>query len=352
MGTSVNCPRATGHSAAMITNPYSVTNLLAYLSRLPAPTQENVRFRLILPKPSSQVIQQMNVACGEQSPGIGVPTTVSTQVGTQVNVVNQAQQVATAATTVQPVVVLPRTLDIPIKVINPSRKRDSKSYMLQGIEVEQMGTLNSLREIILDQLGKHVVSFKLEFDVGYFVASQICFTASDDIRSELIRLNSKGKVLWCEGLSDRSSHSPVISLDSDSGENEHAPKRPRTKEKVSVLESKAQRVDSLANELTEKHGDKYNKIQYKLWAEALDVKRHSSKEVPPVGPTWGGSAKSKKKHADGVETMASAFTQMANSVASAFSSQTAQNTPTKAVAHSSQPGGTGISPGRRIDLQR
>ena len=39
-----------------------------------------------------------------------------------------------------------------------------------------------------------------------------------------------------------------------------------------ALESKVIRVDALANELKELHKDKYSKIQYKLWAEALDVK--------------------------------------------------------------------------------
>ena len=76
-------------------------------------------------------------------------------------------------------------------------------------------------------------------------------------------------------------------LDSDSDE-EPPVKKTKHKEKMpSALECKTQRVDTLANELKEKHGNKFDKIQYKLWAEALDVGKHESKGVPPLGPIWG-----------------------------------------------------------------
>ena len=45
------------------------------------------------------------------------------------------------------------------------------------------------------------------------------------------------------------------------------------------FDAKVQRIDSLASELKEKHGDKFTIIQYKLWAEALDVNKHESKDV-------------------------------------------------------------------------
>ena len=78
----------------------------------------------------------------------------------------------------------------------------------------------------------------------------------------------KGKSLWCDGFLAKPNMSSVVCLDSDS-EEELPLKKAKHKEKASsALECKTQRVDSLANELGEKHG---KKIQYKLWAEALDV---------------------------------------------------------------------------------
>ena len=72
-----------------------------------------------------------------------------------------------------------------------------------------------------------------------------------------------------------------VCVDSDSGDESPSKSSKKT---PSALESKTLRVDALANELKEKHG---NKIQYKLWAEALDVGRHKNKDEPPLGPIWG-----------------------------------------------------------------
>ena len=93
--------------------------------------------------------------------------------------------------------------------------------------------------------------------------------------------------MLCDGYSPKSRTRSIVCIDSDSDE-EPPVKRAKLKEKKpSALESKTQRVDSLANELGEKHGKRFSKIQYKLWAEALDVGKHQSKEEPPHGPIWG-----------------------------------------------------------------
>ena len=42
-------------------------------------------------------------------------------------------------------------------------------------------------------------------------------------------------------------------------------------------------MQKLVDKLQAKHGDTYNKIQYKLWAKAMDVNKHSSMIRPPLG---------------------------------------------------------------------
>ena len=64
-----------------------------------------------------------------------------------------------------------QSLSIPIKVINPLRKRECKSYLLT-LNMENITNLSSLKEEILEQLGKTVVSFDMQFDVGHFSGSQ------------------------------------------------------------------------------------------------------------------------------------------------------------------------------------
>ena len=88
------------------------------------------------------------------------------------------------------------TVDIPIKVINPSKKHESKTYML-SLQLDQVRTLECLREHILEQLGKDVIKFDLCFDVGYYSSShKICFVHT---KTELKRLYEKSKILWCDG---------------------------------------------------------------------------------------------------------------------------------------------------------
>ena len=81
-------------------------------------------------------------------------------------------------------------IDIAIKVINPSKKR-ANTYML-NIPIDQMDSLKSLCEHILEQLGKNVVSFDLQFDVGYYSSThKICFVNGDDIKTEIKRAGTK-----------------------------------------------------------------------------------------------------------------------------------------------------------------
>jgi len=80
-------------------------------------------------------------------------------------------------------------------------------------------------------------------------------------------------------------------------------------------------VPKLADELRDKHGDTYNRIQYKLWAEALDVKQYDNMEQPPPGSIWRRSTKDVKRttvsqqvSAATAEAMNDAFTSMALSI--------------------------------------
>ena len=60
----------------------------------------------------------------------------------------------------------PTLHDLTIKVINPKCKREAKTYILHSISINNITTLKRLKEVILEQLGKSVVTFSLQFDVG------------------------------------------------------------------------------------------------------------------------------------------------------------------------------------------
>ena len=91
-----------------------------------------------------------------------------------------------------------------------------------------------------------------------------------------------------------------------------------------------------------------------MWAEAIDSGKHKSKSNPPAGTIWN-TDKVKPKAVEPVDAMATAFTKMADKVASAI------NHSDKELCHSpdhkehttdtNKCKSVGISPGRRINYQ-
>ena len=106
--------------------------------------------------------------------------------------------------------------------------------------VETTHNLKHLREEILKQLGKDVVSFDLRFDVGYYVLfSRINYVDSDNIK-ELCWFRDGGKTLWCEGRwyqTQCESMKSVVCLDDDD-DNEPTPKKVKLQEKLNACEAK------------------------------------------------------------------------------------------------------------------
>ena len=173
---------------------------------------------------------------------------------------------------------------------------------------------------------------------------------TDNIKSELIRLRSNGRSLWCEGKSIGKSKS-VACLDAD--DEDGIPETKKAKVQLNPREVKAKRIDELAVELKETHKEKYNKIQYKLWAEAIDSGKQKSKSNPPAGTIWNND-KVKPKTVKSVDAMATAFTRMADKVTSAFShpeKEFNRSPDHKEHTNTNMCSSVGISPGRRIDYQ-
>lgn len=185
-----------------------------------------------------------------------------------------------------------------IKVVNPDQKRDTKTYILRDVRIESLVTLHALREEILEQF---VVSFRLNFDTGYMSGNKrICCTEKDEMVANLQMLAKNNGQLWCEGLRQHPKRqqrqlSTVVIDDSSSSDEEARPRKKKKVAKTATLtarDQKAERVQKLADELRDKHGDTYNRIQCKLWAEALE---YDNTEQPPPGSIWRKSTKDTKR---------------------------------------------------------
>jgi len=52
------------------------------------------------------------------------------------------------------------------------------------------------------------------------------------------------------------------------------PKNKKRRKRVSVLDAKNNRVEEVVTNLRQKHGTRYTTVQYRLWAEMVDVGTH------------------------------------------------------------------------------
>ena len=123
-------------------------------------------------------------------------------------------------------------------------------------------------------------------------AQKISFSETDNMGESFQKILNKGYKLWCEGK-DSSKVRKRSDLDEEDNQDDQI--RPRSKKpKISALEERNNQVLQIANQLKEKHGDKYNMVQYKFWAETLLNKQFQNWETPPHGLIWGNTTKKRK----------------------------------------------------------
>ena len=160
-------------------------------------------------------------------------------------------------------------VNLNVKIINPDKKRLCETYVLHNVPVSEITTPLKLKEVILAQFGGELVSSDLNFPVGYMRSgTKVWIRSTSDIQDvwKFVKTN-ENTTLWCHGISairtegESDSDSPI----------EKPTRKKRKKCKVSYLKEKNDRVDGLVSDLRQKHGDSYNTVQYRMWAEMLDV---------------------------------------------------------------------------------
>ena len=77
---------------------------------------------------------------------------------------------------------------------------------------------------------------------------------------------------------------------------------------------KVDRIECTIKQLQDLHKDKFSNLQYRLWAEMIDVDSHKSLDYPPNVPAFGGMQQNPKRL-----TLASAVTELGTAIATAVS---------------------------------
>ena len=162
-----------------------------------------------------------------------------------------------------------KLMNVNVKVLNSEKLKDCPVYVLRNVDEGKLSTRHELVKELQNQFGT-MIPETTQLPIGYFKGStKITIRADADIADvwEYIRKGCQVS-LWCQG------NNPAG--ESSESEDELPPKKRQkgTKKKLSALEEKSNRVERQIYTLKKRHGDEYNSIQYRLWAEMLDIGTH------------------------------------------------------------------------------
>lgn len=170
-------------------------------------------------------------------------------------------------------------LNFNVRVFNPDKKRDSIVYVLRDVSEAIVSTPQALMEELQKQLGPQLVPTTRQFPVGYMKsATKVSIRTEADI-ADIWTCAKRGEqvVLWCDGVHPKAARLEMSGSESDSDDGGPPKKKgrlQRKKRKLSAFEEKASRVEDIVGTLRARHGDRYTTIQYRLWAEMVDIGTH------------------------------------------------------------------------------
>ena len=230
---------------------------------------------------------------------------------------------------------------VPIRVINPDKRSEYKTYTLRNLTGHSFADLGKLKGEITSQLGEKVSSDP-DFSVGYY-KGQTRFWIRDDADVKYVgTIFNQGNActLWCDAASlvPQKRKQRRESADSSDEQSDSESKGKSKKKKMSAMEERKEHVEEVKSELREKHGASYTPLQYTLWAEMVAVGTHKSLEDPPQVQMFTGKSRKQKPESE----MSTVFTELAKSVVNVLSPQ--------ALAHPPTTSG-GVSPNKLADIR-
>ena len=119
---------------------------------------------------------------------------------------------------------------VSVKVINPSKKSDTRLFILRNVELQKLKTPENMNKLLLSQLEQEIVA-KESFEMGYFQGNKCVWVRNKDDFQEVVKLlRSKCVTLWCMGKSQASKRVLELS-DSESDEEVGIKSKSKHKEK-------------------------------------------------------------------------------------------------------------------------
>lgn len=213
----------------------------------------------------------------------------------------------------------------------PKKDKKDKTFTLRNLNKTKIASCDDLKSEIKRQLCDDLID-KEEFDVGYIPHKEgervINIRSKEDIAEVWKEIAKYGDIktrLWCDGLKVEGSKSLKGSKkrkrklsDMDDDDDDF----PGECSRKSAQEKREDKLKECLDDLSEKHGGNYTKMQYRIWSEMYANGMHTDLDSPPTNSMFkraGPVTPSSKKKADSSSPeMAHALTQAACQVSAAI----------------------------------
>lgn len=186
-------------------------------------------------------------------------------------------------------------------------------------------SITNLKVLLLEELGEEL-SYSIKFDAGYFETrtAKCLLATNEDLRLMYEKLKGVEINLWCSandaasGASSTGSKTRKRRRDSDDEDS----------------------VDTIYQDLKDKHGEKYSIPQLRLWARMIHCSTHDNYDKPPAVPMFSDTLQPKRQKKESLTETIVAISKALNSPSqNSNQSNDSSNYP------------LGLSPRKSVDLR-
>ena len=206
---------------------------------------------------------------------------------TTVNAASQSPVVDLTHTATAPTLASQKAKAYSLKIINRKKKAE---FVVQTLRMNgQFTSLDNLKAKVKDECGDKVDP-EIE-QLGYIEpghglrGKQRWLNSDEDLREMYVKFRGKEITLWCFGRDETPQKRP------HSPDKENQPKKVPRSGRYDEYTRKMTEVEDIELKLREKHDGQYTEEQLRAWAHLVQLKKHSSMDVPPDKPFWRGHKK-------------------------------------------------------------
>ena len=192
---------------------------------------------------------------------------------------------------------LPKVL---LKAHTLNKKDPAKTFTLRNLDLSVIKSCADLKAVIKSRLSSDITAE--QYDVGYVQGTNVVRvrTAEDlDELWALLRKLQSNVAIWCDGLPREADTTTTATVTAAT----QSRKRKKQVEGPEVVSKKHidthERVQTLVDQLKEKHDTKYTPMQYRIWGELIVGGQHVSMDEAPDNNSMfnraGGGTKNKPK---------------------------------------------------------